>query len=276
MNEQTIIKCMKHMLKDRRRHAVMRIVIYMIESIHKNNINEPLTLSSETPFLKNHFDSVGAKEFIKDLNELATIATEHMATNLVEEREGGDLYVFKFDDVSAYFVLPKKQGRLHCVKKEDKINHRLKLVWSNWVTKIGSIKEMYPRGVPSLTPARKKAILDALSIKSPEFLDSVIEGTLRSPYHMGYIIDKSGKVTRGTKYCCPTNIFRNEHKMEALAAKINEQHYQKQIDEAEKRRSLRVFSVEQQGTKIEKKTISSIDLKGKKSLSMLDKVLNGS
>lgn len=243
MNEQLTIACVKYMLRDARPHAVIRLVMLLIEQGHTTSPDNPILFNSEYKLLKNHFEKVGAKSFVEDLKALATLSSPEMSSTLIRSQDKVHVYEFTFSGIKAYFSLPVRQGRLTVVKSSDKIKNKVQRVWSRWAERIGSRKDIYKNGI-SLTSAREKAITNALNVRSEESLYDVIEGCLRSPHHMGYTIDrKTGLVTKSKRYCCPTTIFRNEKIMDGLLSRLSEPMFDIQVEEANKRHSLRSFTV---------------------------------
>ncbi|MCY9866144.1 hypothetical protein OTK49_26765 [Vibrio coralliirubri] len=244
MNEQLIIQCVKYMLRDTRPHAVIRLTMFLIEQAGKTSPTNPIPLDSEHPFLKNHFDKVGERTFVADLMALATLSSPEMVCKIIEEHEKTQVYEFSFSYVKAYFSLPVKQGRLTVVKKGDKMKHKIERVWARWFNRIGSRKDIYGSGV-KLTKARSNAIENALNVRSEENLYDVIEGCLRSTHHMGFTIDrKTGRVNKTKRFCCPITIFRNEKIMDGLLSRLSEPMFDIQVEDANRRHSLRSFTVD--------------------------------
>ncbi|ELP5898562.1 hypothetical protein QTV49_000436 [Vibrio vulnificus] len=241
MNEAQILKCVKHMLSDKRSHAVMRMVILLLEKADKTTPENPLHLSSETKFLKRHFESVGVTEFLADLKELASISTQVMTSTKINSTRNGHTFHFSFDGISAFFSIPVREKKKLSLKKVDILEKDIQTVWLHWLEVVGSQKEIYKRE-PTLTKERRKWIRDGLVIATADELNLAIDGCIRSPFHMGYKIDeKLWSITKQKHYCEPCNIFRNRDKIENLITKCEDKNYLYQVEEANQRRSLRYF-----------------------------------
>ncbi|KDM89979.1 hypothetical protein EA58_19740 [Photobacterium galatheae] len=239
------------MLADNRNHAVMSIVIALLESANQTSPDNPIHLCADTTFLKRYFKSVTVDEFLSNLKELATITTPVMSSKKVSSKQVSShqsiqIFRFSFGGMTSYFSIPVCEGQTLYLKKQDTQAQAVQQVWCYWLEKIGSIQEIYKKK-PTLTTnektGRKKFIQDALVFATAEELCLGIDGCLNSPFHMGYKIDKkTGKVTQQKAYCEPCNIFKNRDKLEALMAQVNGKHYLVQLEEANIRRNLRNFS----------------------------------
>lgn len=229
------------MLSDKRSHAVMRMVILLLESAHVTTSQNPVHLSSEAKFLKRHFESVGVTEFIDNLKELASISSPVMRSTKIHSTKKCHTFEFSFDGTSAFFSIPIREKNKLTLKKEDILKKDIQTVWLHWLKNVGSQKEIYKRN-PTLTKDRRKWIRDGLVIGTADELCLAIDGCIRSPFHMGYKIDeKTWNVTKQKHYCEPCNIFRNRDKMENLMTKCDDKNYLTQVEEAKQRWNLRHF-----------------------------------
>ena len=277
MKETMILKGVKYMLSDRCSHAVIRITIMLLENNDRTTPEKPIIINDKSAMFSRYFDDVGKKEFVSNIVELSVLTNPALTVTLLKQNNDFNVFELKCVDIAVYFATPIKMGSFVCLKIKDKLQNNVNLVWKRWCEKIGSRKDIYRNGCPSLTQKRRKSIENILSIHLVDFMYLVIEGTIRSPYHMGFLINKSGLVTKQTKYCCVTTIFRNTHVMEALATKAEDRLYYEQIEEADNKINLRNFgkaSVHTLSDRANNSTTSKLITSSGKMPSLLEQVLN--
>lgn len=214
-----ILKKTKQLLSQRSGQFAINLIIHLLECSH---CTEYKTLKLKAKSLSRASKS--------DVQELISIEDFGISfTRLDHSNPKCALYLFRCDTYACHVEIPMSFEK----KGDVEMDAKIRVIWNYYVESIGADKNAWKK-TPTLTTSangRYRALKSFLK-NNPDFdvehAFLVIDGTLRSPHHMGFNPITGEKNPK--HYCDIGNIFTNRQRAEELMAKSGSEHYLIQLE----------------------------------------------
>ena len=217
-NNTFILFKTKQLLAQRYGQFSIRLIIHLLENADSTN--------SKILQLKTKSLSKAKKS---DISELIGIDAFGISfTRLEPSNIKYSIYLFRCDTFTCRVEIPMSFER----KGDVRLDEKIRTIWDYYLKIIGCDKKAWKR-VPTLTTSRggRYWALKQFLKQNPDFSVKqaflVIDGAVRSPFHMGFNQKNGEKLPK--HYCDICNIFTNLQRAEELMAKSDAEHYSIQL-----------------------------------------------